>query len=90
MTARAIPDLLAASKVITCWPQLPARISAQARTSTRRPELPLDLPLKGPGIHQFGVRIYAFYLGWSYGDSNPRPLACHEVHARPLTSANAA
>jgi hypothetical protein len=29
-------------------------------------------------------------LGWSYGDSNPRPLACHEVHTQPLTSPNAA
>ena len=23
---------------------------------------------------------------WSYGDSNPRPLACHEGQALPLTS----
>jgi hypothetical protein len=30
----------------------------------RRPELPLDLPLKGPRIHRFGVRIYTHYLGW--------------------------
>jgi hypothetical protein len=22
---------------------------------------------------------------WSYGDSNPRPLACHESLARPAT-----
>ena len=26
---------------------------------------------------------------WSYGDSNPRPLACHEARTLPATSANA-
>jgi hypothetical protein len=28
-------------------------------------------------------RIMAFDLGWSYRDSNPRPLACHTVATRP-------
>jgi hypothetical protein len=22
-------------------------------------------------------RLLTWYFGWSYGDSNPRPLACH-------------
>jgi hypothetical protein len=31
---------------------------------------------------------YGSEMGWSYGDSNPRPLACHEARTQPLTSAN--
>ena len=31
----------------------------------------LDLPLKDPEDHRFGVRIYVHYLGWSYGIRTP-------------------
>src|ERR1039458_2123831 len=35
-----------------------------------------------------GLRIsnYGCELQWSYGDSNPRPLACHPVATRPQKS----
>jgi hypothetical protein len=36
------------------------------------------------------VRIYAIELEeWSYGDSNPRPLACHQQAAHPQKSIRA-
>ena len=34
-----------------------------------------------PGCSNYGSDL------WSYGDSNPRPLACHEPHTKSLTSA---
>ena len=34
---------------------------------------------QGPGNTPVRCSNYAHYLGWSYGDSNPRPLACHEA-----------
>jgi hypothetical protein len=30
-----------------------------------------------------GLSNYVSDLGWSYGDSNPRPLACHTLATRP-------
>ena len=35
-----------------------------------------------------GLSNYASDLGWSYGDSNPRPLACHESLTHPPTRPN--
>jgi hypothetical protein len=40
----------------------------------------------GPWITGSGFRIYLSDLGWSYGDSNPGPLACHPQAARPPAS----
>ena len=43
-----------------------------------------------PWNHGLGASNYASDLGWSYGDSNPGPLACHESLASPATRPYAA
>ena len=48
---------------------------------------PQDCPsmlMRGSASHRLSVRI-ALVNWWSYGDSNPRPLACHESPASSLT-----
>ena len=39
-----------------------------------------------PWNRGLGLSNYASDLGWSYGDSNPRPLACHTAATRPPAS----
>jgi hypothetical protein len=47
--------------------------------------LPLRYFAAVPGPWTLGLRIsdYVSELQWSYGDSNPRPLACHPAATRP-------
>jgi hypothetical protein len=58
----------------------------QIRTGVRCFSLRLLLyfaAVPGPGTMGSGFRIIVFELVWSYGDSNPGPLACHAVATRP-------
>ena len=45
--------------------------------------------MRGSASHRLSVRI-ALVNWWSYGDSNPRPLACHETPASSLNRPYAA
>src|ERR1017187_6059405 len=46
--------------------------------------------VRGPGTLRPDFRIIVLELVWSYGDSNPRPLACHESLASSPTRPYAA